>query len=68
MRRLVIRNVSSVELGLMLEPWTDREDLKPGGEITIEGNFSDDDELILDFCDKNFISIWTPPDSTFSET
>ncbi len=60
MRRVVIRNTSSAELGVMLEPWTDREDVEAGGQLTVEGDFSDD-EIIIDFGDDSFLSIWCPP-------
>jgi hypothetical protein len=60
MRRLVIRNTSDVELGVMLEPWTDRHDVEAGGQVTIEGEF-EDDELIIDVGSENFLSVWCPP-------
>jgi hypothetical protein len=63
-RRITIKNKSSVELGIMLEPWTDREDIKPGGAVVVEGEFSDE-ELTIDFGDDAFISIWCPPGSVF---
>ena len=62
-RKIIIRNKSILELGVMLEPWTDRDDVSPGGQIVIEANFSDND-LIIDFGDDNFLSIWSPPEST----
>jgi ribosomal protein L14E/L6E/L27E len=55
------------ELGIMLEPWTDREDIKPGTVIVIEGRFSDE-ELTIDIGDENFVSIWSPPGSTFNNS
>ena len=64
LRKIVIRNKSMEELGVMLEPWTDREDIKPGNEIVIEGKFADN-ELVIDIGDDSFISIWSPPGSTF---
>lgn len=60
MRRLIINNQSSAELGIMLEPWCDREDVEAGGRVTIEGDFADD-ELMIDFGAENFVSVWTPP-------
>lgn len=60
MQRIVIRNTSNSELEVMLEPWTDREDVQAGAQVTVEGEFSDD-ELIIDFGDENFLSIWCPP-------
>ncbi|CAA9386264.1 MAG: hypothetical protein AVDCRST_MAG93-9473 [uncultured Chloroflexia bacterium] len=60
MRRLVIKNASSTELGVMLEPWCDREDVAAGGQVTIEGDFSDE-ELVIDFGNESFLSVWTPP-------
>lgn len=60
MRRLVIRNASDAELGVMLEPWTDREDVQAGGQVTLEGEFADD-EVIIDFGNENFLSVWCPP-------
>ena len=62
-RRIIIRNKSRSELGVMLEPWTNREDLEPKGQLIIEADFSDDD-LIIDFGDDSFLSIWSPPGST----
>ena len=63
MRRLVIKNASSTELGVMLEPWCDREDVEAGGQVTIVGDFADE-ELIIDFGDECFLSVWTPPGCT----
>ena len=60
MRRLVIRNTSDAELGVMLEPWTDREDVEAGGQVAVEGEFADD-EVMIDFGNENFLSIWCPP-------
>lgn len=60
MRRVVIRNTSRAELGVMLEPWTDRENVKPGGSVAVEGDFSDD-EITIDHGEDNFLSIWCPP-------
>ncbi len=60
MRRILIRNMSSCELGVMLEPWTDREDVEAGGTISIEGGFADE-EITIDFADDSFLSIWCPP-------
>ena len=62
-KKIVIRNKSTAELGVMLEPWTDREDIGPEGQIMIEGEFSDG-EIIIDLFDENFISVWSPPGST----
>ncbi len=59
MQRLLIRNTSQAELGVMLEPWTDREDIAPGGQVILEGDFSADD-LGIDFGDENFLSLWCP--------
>ena len=47
----------------MLEPWTDREDVAPGGAVVVEGSFSDE-ELIIDYFDECFVSIWGPPGTT----
>lgn len=60
MKRIVIRNTSTAELGIMLEPWTDRENIEPGGTVALEGNF-DDEEVTIDFGDESFLSIWCPP-------
>lgn len=60
MQRLVIKNLSDAELGVMLEPWCDREDVEVGGLVTIEGDFSEG-ELVIDFGAESFLSIWTPP-------
>ena len=60
MRRFKIENKSAVELGLMLEPIGDRVDLKPGEKILVEGDCSEDD-LVIDFYDENFLSIWCMP-------
>jgi len=57
---MVIKNTSRDELGVMLEPWCDREDLAVGEQVTIEGYFADD-ELVIDFGNESFLSIWTPP-------
>jgi hypothetical protein len=62
MKKLVIRNKSNAELSVMLEPWTPREDVEPGGTIEIIGDFSDE-ELIVDIGDDNFVSVWSPPAS-----
>ena len=59
MRRLVIKNASSTELGVMLEPWCDREDVETGGQVMIEGDFAEE-ELVIDFHDESFLSVWTP--------
>ena len=59
MRRIVIRNQSSVELGVMLEPSTEREDVEAGGTLTLTGDFAED-EIMIDFADENFLSIWSP--------
>lgn len=67
MRRLIIRNTSDTDLGVMLEPWTDREDVEPGGQVTLEGEFGDD-ELVLDFGGDSFISIWSPPGCKLRKT
>lgn len=63
LKKVVIRNMSGLELGVMLEPWTDREDVAPGGQIVVEGEFSDGD-IVIDIGDENFISIWSPPGSS----
>lgn len=63
--RIVIRNKSSSELGVMLEPWTDREDVPAGMQVVINGEFSDN-EILIDVSDDNFVSIWSPPGSTVS--
>ncbi|MGN7127656.1 hypothetical protein [Methylorubrum thiocyanatum] len=60
MKRFKIDNKSKVELGLMLEPIGDRANLKPGEAIFVEGDFSED-EIVLDFHDQNFLSIWCIP-------
>jgi hypothetical protein len=62
-KRIVVRNASKLELGVMLEPWTDREDIEPEGEIVISGDFSDS-ELVIDIGDDNFVSVWSPPGSS----
>ena len=53
--------MSNAELGVMLEPWTDREHVEVAGRLTVKGEFSDD-EIIIDFGDDRFLSIWCPPD------
>lgn len=63
MRKLTIRNLTGMELGLMLEPSTEREDAEAGASIVIEGSFVDD-ELIIDIGDENFVSVWSPPGAT----
>ena len=63
MRRLVIRNTSDAELGVMLEPWTDREDVEAGSRAVVEGDFTDD-EVIIDFGAESFLSVWCPPGCT----
>jgi hypothetical protein len=63
LKRMIIRNVSNAELGVMLEPWTDREDVPPGANLILEANFDDDEEIIIDFADDHFLSIWSPPGS-----
>jgi hypothetical protein len=60
MKRLIIRNKSGMELGVMLEPSTEREDVDSGHALIIEGEFIDD-ELIIDIGDENFVSVWSPP-------
>jgi len=60
MKRLIIRNKSGMELGVMLEPSTEREDVDDGHLLIIEGEFVDDD-LIIDIGDENFVSVWSPP-------
>jgi hypothetical protein len=61
MRRLIIRNVTGAELGVMVEPWTGQEDVSPGGSIVIEGSFGDED-LIIDIAEDTFVSVWGPAD------
>jgi hypothetical protein len=63
MRRIVICNRSEAELGVRLEPWTDREDAAPGESIVVEGKFSDD-EIGIDFFGDSFLSIWCPVGTT----
>ena len=65
MQRIVIRNTSREELGVMLEPWTDREDVEAGASINIVGDFADG-EITIDFGDEHFLSIWCPPGSKLS--
>ncbi|MDQ3079536.1 MAG: hypothetical protein M3R03_06005 [Pseudomonadota bacterium] len=65
MRRIVIRKTSSADLGVMLEPWTDREDVEVGATVNIEGDFADG-EITVDFGDENFLSVWCPPGCKFS--
>ncbi len=60
MKRLIIRNKSGMELGIMLEPSTEREDVDIGHVLIVEGEFIDD-ELIIDIGDENFVSVWSPP-------
>jgi hypothetical protein len=62
LRKIVVRNKSSSELGIMLEPWTNREDVEPGSTIEVVGDFVDE-EVIIDVGNENFISIWSPPRS-----
>ena len=63
MRRVIIRNKSGAELGVMLEPSTDREDIEADGQLIVEGDLSDNG-LIIDFGDDSFLSIWCPPGCT----
>lgn len=60
LKRIVIRNKSKEELGIMLEPWTDREDVASGLSLILEVDFSDE-ELVIDVGDDTFLSIWSPP-------
>ena len=66
MKKIFIRNKSTSELGVMLEPWTSREDIDPGQAIEVTGDFSDK-ELVVDVGDENFISVWAPPGSTIKK-
>ncbi|WP_422059188.1 hypothetical protein [Sphingopyxis sp.] len=66
-KKIVIKNRSLSQLGVMLEPWTNREDADPEQEIVIEANFSEED-LIIEFFDENFISIWSPPKAKISRS
>jgi hypothetical protein len=59
MKKLIIRNMTGAELGVMVEPWTGREEAGPGGSVIIEGNF-EDEELIIDIGDDTFVSVWGP--------
>ena len=63
-KRVIIRNKTGAELGLMLEPLTEREDIGAGKSLAIEGVFEDGD-LVIDVGEENFISIWSPPGATF---
>jgi hypothetical protein len=62
MRRFFIRNTSGTELGVMLEPWTDREDVEVGGRVLIEGEFAD--KVIVEFGEESFLSVLCPPGCT----
>ena len=66
-KRIVIRNKSRGDLGVMLEPWTDREDVGPDGTIMIDGEFVED-EIIIDVDDSTFLSVWVPPGAKISVT
>jgi hypothetical protein len=63
LKRIIIRNKSKDELGVMLEPWTVRDDAAPGCSILLEGDFNDE-ELVIDVGDDTFLSIWSPPKAT----
>lgn len=62
-RKVIIRNKSGCKLGLMLEPWTDRGEVEDCSEVAVEGDFADEEEIIIDVYDGNFLSIWVPPAS-----
>lgn len=62
LKRLLFRNMSGVELRIMLEPWTTTEDASPGNSITLEAKFVED-ELVIDIYEGNFLSVWSPPES-----
>jgi len=59
--------MSELELGVMLEPWTDREDIEAGGHVVVEGDFGND-EITIDFGDDSFLSIWCPAGSKLRKT
>ena len=61
--KFVIENHASAELGVMLEPWCDREDVPPGGKAQIEFEPSED-AIQIDFHDDTFLSLWVPPGAT----
>ncbi len=65
MRKVIIRNKSSVELGVMIEPWCNRCDVQPGEEASIDGKDWDED-IIVDVFDESFVSVWGPPGSQLS--
>lgn len=61
--KIIIRNRSGRELSLMLEPWTDQDTVADGNESAVEGDFTDEEEIIIDIYEDNFLSIWSPPAS-----
>jgi hypothetical protein len=65
-KKIVIRNKSSSELGVMLEPWTTKDDIGAGNILEIAGNFVDD-EIVIDVFSDNFVSVWSPPGSTITK-
>jgi hypothetical protein len=64
MSRIVIRNYSEAQLSVMLEPWTDSEDLAPEEVLYIEGGDACDDDITIDYGSDDSISVWCPPGST----
>jgi hypothetical protein len=66
-KRVIIRNNTNTELGVMVEPWTQEESAAPGGAIVIEAHFSDQD-LIIDVGDETFLSVWAPPEYRITST
>lgn len=63
LKKIIIRNKSGRQFGLMLEPWADQADIQEGAEVAIEGDFSSEEEVIIDVHEDGFLSIWVPPDS-----
>ena len=58
--RFVIENKAGAELGIMLEPWCNRVDVRPGGKAQIEFD-PDETDVQIDMHDETFLSVWVPP-------
>ena len=63
LRQIVIVNRSGSQLSVMLEPLCDREDVNVDEELLIDGNFTENEELIIDYHDGH-LSIWSPVGAT----
>jgi hypothetical protein len=58
-KKIIIRNKSARELGVMVEPWTGEESVGSGGMIVLEADF-EETEIVIDVGDDVFLSIWGP--------